>query len=69
MGPGKGASFVPLEGAQSTYSDFRLPAPRTVRQYIALVLTHPVCGILLKQQTNIVGTRRKIIEDGVVEDK
>ena len=44
------APLEPLEGARPyQHLDFRLPASRTVRKLISIVLSLPICNSLLQQ--------------------
>ena len=46
----KNSSLEPLEGAHPCQNlDLRLLASRTVKDYISVVLSHSVCGTVLKQ--------------------
>ena len=50
------AKKEPLEGAcPCQHLDLRLPASRTVSEYISVVLSHPVCGTVLQRplETNM----------------
>lgn len=53
----------PNEHQPGQHLDFRLLASRAIREYISVILSHPVCSTLLRQplDTNVLCRRRKKI--------
>ena len=60
---GTDAFLGPSEGAWPCQKlDVRLLAPRTVKEYISVVLRHSVCGILLQQPEKLIHFSFQLID-------